>query len=73
VGVVDGQNSAIACSMVVAASGASTRPRYRPFLGTSVIRYSRSGFWSDVISSSTTSFHVERLKVAADRLQLFRR
>jgi hypothetical protein len=42
-------------------------------LGISVIRHSRSGFLGDGISSSTTSIRVERLKVAADRLQLFRR
>jgi hypothetical protein len=38
-----------------------------------VIRHSRSGCLGDGISSSTTSIRVERLKVAADRLQLFRR
>ncbi len=68
-------NSAIACSMGGAASGAPTRPRarYRPFLRVSVIRDSRSGFFGDGTVSSTTSVLVEPLKVAADRLRLLRR
>jgi hypothetical protein len=59
--------------IAASASGASTVPIRSPFLQRTVIRHSRSGFLGDGISSSTTSIRVERLKVAADRLQLFRR